>query len=138
MSSKNTITKRCFTVIQDEALTAAALLPGTNVVRNSANKFAAGTATATSMKILIEDELQGKVVSETYASGARAQARTYRRGDLVLVMLKAEESVVIGDGIEPTAAGLFIKLNAGTRVATAREVLDLTGLANTLLLVEVD
>lgn len=136
--SKNTITKLCYAVIQDEAVTAAALLPGTNVVRNSDDKFAAGTAAAVSMKILIEDELQGKVVAEPYASGARAQARTFRRGDLVLVMLKAEATVVIGDGIEPTAAGLFIKLASGTRVATSREVLDLTGGADTLLLVEVD
>ena len=122
---------------RDEALaTAVVIKPGYMVER-----LAAGTVQAHSTEggyaevgIAIEDYLQGKTKTDAYAVSTKIFFNIQRRGTRYQSILKAGETIVIGDELISDGAGRLIKNGSeasGTTVeqiiARATEALDLSG-----------
>src|SRR5262245_22780206 len=102
ISGVNTIRVRCQADIYDEGIASGSILPGMNVVLQSAAEASgrhtyapgatlaggtASTAAAGPMRIAIEDGLQGKTVNDAYASGDNVRFIEPRRGDTVQVLV---------------------------------------------------
>ena len=62
----------------------------------------------------LEDELQGKIVTDAYSSGDIVQFHVAQRGDEVQAILKASENVAIGDALESAGDGTLQKYVANT------------------------
>lgn len=103
------------------------LFPGRMVELNSSgNVQEHSSAGGAAMPMFaLEDELQGKDVDETYASGDPVQVWIPTRGDEVWAVLADGENVSIGDFLQSDGAG---NLQAGTSnaVAVALEAIDLS------------
>lgn len=61
------------------------------------------------MLVAIEDSLQGKTVSESYASGAQARAISFLPGDLVLLRLATSQTISKGDRLISDGTGNVVE-----------------------------
>lgn len=57
----------------------------------------------------IEDELQGKGVTDAYSSGDRVQYFIARSGDMIQARIKASENIAIGDPLVSAGDGTLMK-----------------------------
>ena len=100
------------TLNRREAIAGAAITPGHLIKRNSSNQFvvhSSATKFAQSM-FALEDELQGKGITNAYAQNDRVQANVCLPGDQVNALLKASENVAIGDFLESAGDGTLQKM----------------------------
>jgi len=130
----------------EEAVAAAAINPGNIVEKTSAGKVQKHSTEGgyAQVAVAVEDALQGKTVSDAYASGARVTYHILQRGTRFMALLKAGENVSIGDALVSDGAGRLIKssnVSSGTTVeqiiAWAEEAEDLSasGSSDTLIAV---
>jgi hypothetical protein len=118
---------------------AAGLMPGMNVVQNSAGEWVAGAGP--SLHILREDTLQGRTVDDPYEDEDVLFMGTPKPGDRINGLLLNGENVVIGDKVFYAASGKLEKVAAEVNDGswfTVREALDLSGVGGTDQLVAVE
>lgn len=97
-------------VIEHEA--AAAITPGMLLQLNSTNKVqahASSSGSVTPPMFALEDELQGKGITDNYASGDRVQVWVAQRGEVVNALLTDGENVSIGDKLASSGTGFLKK-----------------------------
>jgi len=117
---------------REEALaTAAVVKPGYLLEKTSAGKVKAhATAAGWSQRLVaIEDDLQGKTVSDAYSASALIQYAVVSPGTLCQLMLKSGQNISIGDKLVSNGDGT-LKAATGTDkeiTAWAEEAVDLSG-----------
>jgi hypothetical protein len=129
----------------DEAPASAALSPGHLIERISTGKVRKhATAGGVSLRMFaIEDSLIGKTIDDAYAADDIVRHVIASPGDVVYAILKAGQSVVIGDDLVSNGDGTLIKRVPATHtdmtsiVAKADETLDATALGDTHMQVQV-
>jgi len=126
---------------QKEFIAGGTVTPGMLLKRTSVanTAIAHGTAGGTCQKMFaIEDELQGKEITENYSSTNRMQVVFPQRGDVVLALLADGENVAVGDFLVSNGAGRLAKLVAASSgvaeyadavVGVAMEAVDMSGSA---------
>ena len=89
-----------------------AILPGSLVEQTPAaatiRKHATSSGPAIPM-FALEDELQGKGIDDTYATGDKVQVWIPGRGDIVYALLADEQNIAIGDLMESDGDGKIQK-----------------------------
>lgn len=117
----------------EEAVAAGAITPGHLLQLNNAGKVVVhATSGGYAERIFaLEDALQGKTISDAYASGDLVGYVVAPPGDEVYAFLADGESVVIGDQLVSNGDGTLQKL-AGTEkpIAIALEAKDLSESSN--------
>jgi len=121
--AKNTIKLKNYVQIQEEYTAAAAITPGNLIELNSAGTVQkhAGLGKTALVMFAVEDELQGKGITDAYAAGDRVQCWIATRGDIVYATVKASENIVVGDFVESAGNGTVRKV---TRAAESWESAD--------------
>lgn len=127
--SYNTIRLRAQNPIRYEALATGAVTPGQllellltgHVQRHS------GAAGKRETIFAMEDELQGKKITENYTTNTLVQYEVAQAGDEIYAILSDGENVVIGDYLESNGDGDLQKFTSGITVGVALEALDLSG-----------
>ena len=130
----------------DEFIAAGAITPGHLIEMDSAGKVVVHNSEGAYAErlIAIEDALQGKTVTDAYASGALVPTHVGAPGDVVQMFLKAGENVAIGadlisagDGSLIAAASVSSGVTIEQTIGKATEALDLSasGAVKTLLAV---
>lgn len=110
------------TGIQNEGVAAAAITPGFLVQETVAGVAPHAIAGGNAEKAFaIEDELQGKGISDDYAVGTRVQYRVMERGAEVYAFLNTGEVVVAGDALESAGNGMLRKFVAAAAIAEVKE-----------------
>ena len=140
MSHINTIKVKKYSNVIEEWVANAPILPGMLVEIMSTGKVRKAAAESTTHNVMpmfaIEDELQGKGVTDVYAQGDRVQVWIPRRGDQVLALLETTHAVVIGDFLVSHGDGRLRKLIGADEsiegpplkvVAMAMEAMDRSG-----------
>ena len=121
--AKNTIKLKNYVQIQEEYAAAAAITPGNLIeliAAGTVQKHAGAGKTAVAC-FAIEDELQGKGITDNYASGDKVQCWFPTPGDIVNATVKTGENIVIGDFVESAGDGTVRKV---TRAAESWESAD--------------
>ncbi|MFA7651655.1 MAG: hypothetical protein WCX62_04490 [Synergistaceae bacterium] len=134
----NTIKIKSYVDVQEEYIADAAIKPGNLVKLDSDGKvtvFATNAGMVLPM-FAVEDEFQGKTVTDAYAQGDVVQCWIPNRGDVVMGILDKGANVSIGDLLEATDDGTLRKLTIGSSasdggaiVGVALEALNLTATA---------
>lgn len=104
--SKNTIIL-VGTPIEKYLVANAAITPGHLIERMSTNKVRVhATANGIAQKMFaLEDDLQGKDVSDAYAAAAQVRCGIFRNGEEVSARLANGENVIIGDKLVSNGNG---------------------------------
>jgi len=133
-----TIKIKSYVDVQEEYIADAAIKPGNLVKLDSDGKvtvFATNAGMVLPM-FAVEDEFQGKTVTDAYAQGDVVQCWIPNRGDVVMGILDKGANVSIGDLLEATDDGTLRKLTTGSSasdggaiVGVALETLNLTATA---------
>jgi len=108
--------------------------PGMLLDRSGAVVIAHGSAgvRANVIRIAEEDELQGKEVGDSYASGAQVITRALLPGDEVNVLLRDGQDIAAGDGLVSNGDGTVRIVDTDEFPDfIALEALDLSATANT-------
>ena len=123
--------------VRGEATGSGAITPGFLLERDSTDKVKAhATAGGRSQRMFaIEDDLQGKGITDDYANGALIQYMVFKPGDLVNALIANDENISIGDYLSSNGDGTLKKMvedSSATikeekEVAVAREACDMTG-----------
>ena len=114
----------------EEITAAATVTPGYLLELTSAGKVqhhstAGGRAVP---MFALEDELQGKGISDNYSANDPVQVWIPYRGDIVYAMLKSGENVAIGARLESAGDGTLRALTSGGEpVAEAIEAVNASG-----------
>ena len=138
-----TISIKCFTDIQEEAIAHAVITPGMLIERLSTAKVQAHSSAGANQEwsFALENELEGQGIDDDYAADDIVQYKFFRRGDIVNALLADDSAaVVIGDLLESNGDGALKKYVADTAdsddpitvypnqiVGMAEEALDLSG-----------
>ncbi len=125
-------------ITQEESVAGeAGILPGMILILNSSNQVVkhatAGGDYGDELLVAIEDQLQGKTVSDVYASGDIVTYMIAHIGSELNLLLDDGEAVVIGSKIISTGDGT-VKLTTGVpkaNIGVATAALDLSASANT-------
>lgn len=127
--SYNTIKIKKYSDIIEEANAAAAITPGHLIEFTSAGKVQAhSTAGGKALTMFaLEDELQGKGISEAYSTDNPVQCWVAGRGDMVYALLDNGESVTAGDFLESAGNGNLQAITSGTPIAQAVETVNASG-----------
>lgn len=127
----HTIKLKKYLDIIEERKAHEAITPGMLLDLNSDNEFQKHAVPGGTVKppiFALEDELQGKGITEAYAVGDRVQGWVAQRGDQVYGLLADGEKVVIGDYLSSNGDGYLKKLDGdsveGEIVARALEAVD--------------
>jgi hypothetical protein len=139
--AKNTIkVKKYADVIEEITATAVAITPGALLELTSAGLVQAHSVAGGSClpMFALEDELQGKGISDNYAVSVKVQVWIPGRGDQVYALLLNGEHIEIGDFLTSSGTGKLKKLDTesdGTQVeaivGVAVEAVDDSGSAGT-------
>lgn len=123
--AKNTIKLKVYNDIRNEYVSAGAITPGMFVIVGSGNTVTAGIPSVP--MVAVEDELQGKTISDAYATGNPVQCWVTTRGEEVYGILTAGQNVAIGAKLEVAATGKLTALASGTAVGiVVGEAVDLS------------
>jgi hypothetical protein len=129
----------------DEGILDTVASPGMHIQRAADDHFDKSPATSaelvkSGLRIVKEDDYQGKTVADDYAIGDVVFFYIPVRGDVINVLVKSGENLLIGDkvALEGGGTGLFIE-GAGTEAQYMLESKETTGAlgANTLVACEV-
>ncbi len=119
--------------IRKERIAAAAITPGHLVEITSANKVqvhATGGGLA-QKAFAVEDDMQGKTISDAYATGNRVQYNVFCGGEEVNAIIADGENIAIGDKLVSNGDGTLKELTSEsgdeTVVAIAVEAVDMSG-----------
>lgn len=139
MSSLNTIVALQATVVTNERFMGEAAKPGHLATLESDNKFyKQATAKAlVQVAVLREDDLQGKAVTDAYASGDVARTAVLRAGDRFQGRMKTSTTVKIGGLMEAAGGGQLQAYTNGVALVRALEAISVGATADDLVLVEV-
>lgn len=109
----NTIKLKKYSDIIEEYEAAAAITPGMLLEVTSAGKVQkhSGAGKTVAMLIALEDELQGKEITDAYVAGDQVQCWVAGRGDVAYLRLQDGQSVVIGDFLESAGNGELRKVS---------------------------
>lgn len=113
-----------------ERVAAGTITPGmlievTNADKVQAHSTAKGPAITA---FAVENDLEGKEISDNYSANDYVQSEIYRPGDEVLTFVKAGGSaLVIGDFLESAGNGSLQKYTDGYIIAQALEAVDNSG-----------
>lgn len=130
-NAKTIVLKGCG--IRKERMAAAAITPGHLVELTSANKVQAhGTAGgAAQTAFAVEDDLQGKTISDAYATGDQVQYNVMVSGEEVNAVISDGENISIGDKLVSAGDGTLKAVTSETAdesaVAIALEDVDMSG-----------
>lgn len=96
--------------VYEEGILDTAALPGMNIVLGTDGNFDPGADAAEGniSRIVIEDALQGKTVSQTYAIADRVRYIIPRKGQRVAVLVLDGQTVTKGSLLVANAAGKYI------------------------------
>lgn len=94
-----------------EALASGNVTPGMLVKRSSATQVVAhDVAGGFAQKLFaIEDDLQGKGVSDVYATTSRLRMHVAKAGDEIAAIIKTSETIAAGDLLESAGNGTLQK-----------------------------
>ena len=136
MANKFTVKLKKYADIINEYPAVAAITPGHLVELTSADKVQAhGTEGGNAIpQFALEDELQGKAITDAYAADDRVFVWVAGRGDEVNAILADGENVAIGDFLESKGNGTLKKWVAESAtdvpnaiVGQALEAVDMSG-----------
>ena len=137
--AKNTIKlKKYLDVVNEFTATAVAITPGFFLELTSAGLVQAHSTEGGPVlpMVALEDELQGKGITDNYAVSAKIQVWTAVRGEEVYALLADGEDVAIGDFLISDGNGRLKKYDGTTAsdvefpqslVAVALEAVDMSG-----------
>lgn len=113
---RKTIKIKKYSDVIEEYIAGGTITPGHLVALNSDGEVIvhATEAGVTLPMFALEDELQGKVIDDTYKEDDRVQVWIPGRGDEVYALLAANESVNIGDYLVSKGGGTLKKLASDT------------------------
>lgn len=113
---RKTIKIKKYADVIEEYIAGGTITPGHLVALNSDGEVIvhATEAGVTLPMFALEDELQGKVIDDTYKEDDRVQVWIPGRGDEVYALLAANESVNIGDYLVSKGGGTLKKLASDT------------------------
>lgn len=102
-----TIKVKKYSDVIEEIEAAGTIKPGMLLEVNSTGKVVAHNSAGENVlpMFALEDELQGKAISETYVSGDKVQVWVPYRGDFVYALLEDGNNVAIGDFVESAGNG---------------------------------
>lgn len=110
--------------VTHEADAAVALTPGEFVVFASDGDFELPAAGDMSKLIVIEDDLQGKGITDDYAIAANCRAVFPQPGSIVRAIIADGVIITIGLELEVNNAGHLIALASNQPIAVALEAVD--------------
>ena len=122
--AKQTIKLKKYVDIINEYNAGGAITPGHIVVLGSGGTVAVGAAKTP--LVALEDELQGRPITEPFASGEPVQCWTPVRGEEGYCILATSQTIAVGAILEADASGHLIALNTGVAVAQALEAVTTT------------
>jgi hypothetical protein len=93
--------------VRKEAIANAAITPGHLIYELSTGKVAVHAVSGGNAQTMfaLEDELQGKEISQAYSSGDQVLYGVFRRGDEVNALLANGQNVAIGAALESNGDG---------------------------------
>jgi len=124
-----TVKIKNYSDVMEEYVAAGTIIPGQLLLLGSGGTVVAHDDDAPVNVIPMfacEDELQGKGIKDTYASGEPVQCWIPGRGDVVNAILEDGAHVAIGDFLESNGAGFLQAYTSGKVVGVALEHLDLS------------
>lgn len=132
MAVKHTIKLKKYLDVINEWVANAAITPGMLVELMSTNKVRAHADERGNVcppMFALEDELQGKSITDAYVAGDKVQCWVAQRGEEVYALLKDGENVAIGDKLESAGNGYLTKFGSDSIsmeqiVAIALEAVD--------------
>lgn len=104
-----------------EAVLAAALLPGVAVVWSSGQFAAAGAATNEKVLVLQDNYLAGKGVDDAWASGDRGVALEMLDEEFFNVRVPTGNNLVRGSKLTTNSSGKFVLATTGNRIVAIAE-----------------
>jgi len=118
-----------------EAVAAAAIYPGQLVELTSAGTVQKQATALADVEraVAVEDSMQGNGIADAYAAVDRVMYRTFKRGDVVLLILKDGEIVAIGGAVEAATGGEVQAYTSGAKLFEAIEANDASDSATTAL-----
>jgi len=121
--AKNTIKLKRYIGIVIEKEAAAAITPGNLVELTTADKVQnhSGDAGRAAKMFALEDELQGKGISDAYTTGDVVQVWIPTPGDVVYATIAANENVAVGNFLVSKGTGQLKKIASDT-VADAQVI----------------
>lgn len=131
-ASKNTIFVWTQNQVREMAIASGAMKPGMAVQRTNATADTVVVHATVNVRpkplfVLEEDELQGKEITDAYASGDKVIMRVAQPGDLVMALVAQGEVLAKSDYLTLGADGLWYKVDSSEeKVAQAREAKDLS------------
>ena len=113
---RKTIKIKKYSDVIEEYIAGGTITPGHLVALNSDGEVIVHATEAGVIlpMFALEDELQGKVIDDTYKEDDRVQVWIPGRGDEVYALLAANESVNIGDYLVSKGGGTLKKLASDT------------------------
>lgn len=119
--------------VTHEANAAVALTPGEFVVFSSSLEFELPAAGDLSKLIVIEDDIQGKEISDDYAADTVARAAFMQPGGVVRAIIADGVNITIGLELEVNNAGHLVALASNQPIAVALEAVDSSDSATTAI-----
>ncbi len=119
--------------VTHEAPAAVILTPGEFVVFASDGDFELPAAGDLSKLIVIEDDLQGKEISDDYAAAANARAVFMQPGGVVRAIITDGQNITRGQELEVDTNGTLIGIGSNQPIAVAMESVDASDSAATAL-----
>ena len=117
----NTIKVKKYSDVIEEYEAAAGFLPGALLELTSAGKVQAHSTAGGNVgpiMVALENELEGKGITDAYIAGEMVQVWIPYRGDIVLMLLEDAQNVSIGDFVESNGAG-YIQAHTVEAVTSA-------------------
>lgn len=114
----NSVIVKKYSDVIDEFEAGGAITPGMLLVEGSAGTVVAhATADGAAEKLFaLEDELQGKTISDAYASGDPVQCWFAGRGDVVNAILTTSQTIAIGDQLVSNGDGALKAIGASPTI----------------------
>ena len=129
--ARNTINQRTVgDEIKDEAIAASAINPGNliEVINNSGVTEVQNHSTSDGIAaptVAVEDDLQGKGITDAYAAASRVQYLHFAPGERALMHLANGENASIGDFLSSNGDGT-LQVSTTLAIGIAKENIDMT------------
>jgi len=126
--ARRTIKLKDYLKVVEEYPADAAITPGTFVALNSTGEVAAVANEESGLMVAVEDNFQGKTISDNYAADAMVQCWIPQRGDVMYGVLASGQNVAVGAKLAITTGGKLtaVATATGDTVAIALEAVNAT------------
>lgn len=124
--ARRTIKLKDYLKVVEEYPAAAAITPGTFVALNSGGKVAVVANEESGLMVAVEDNFQGKTISDNYAAADLVQCWIPQRGDVMYGVLASGQNVAVGAKLAITTGGKLtaVATATGDTVAIALEAVN--------------